>query len=198
MESDLTFREMDGPDLEPWLADLGRLRIAVFREYPYLYDGDPAYEEEYLRVYVRSPRSRVVLLKHGDRVVGATTCLPLEDEGEEFRAPFRGAGIDPATVLYLGESVILREYRGAGAGREFFRRREAHAHRLGLPITAFCAVDRPDDHPARPAGYRPLHAFWERLGYRRRPDLRTTISWKEVGEPEESPKTLTFWLRPSA
>ena len=30
------------------LDDLARLRIAVFRDWPYLYDGDVAYERDYL------------------------------------------------------------------------------------------------------------------------------------------------------
>ena len=78
---------------------------------------------------------------------------------------------------------------------EFFARREAHARRLGLTTTAFCAVDRPADHPARPANHRPLDAFWTRQGYRRRPELQAVFPWKEVGEEQDSPKTLTFWTK---
>lgn len=191
----LTFQGLRGAEVAPHLDELGRLRIEVFREFPYLYDGDPDYERNYLSVYAQSPDSLVVLMRLGSRVVGATTCLPLRDEGPAFQAPFRSAGIDVSTVFYLGESVVLKEHRGGGAGREFFRRRENHARELGYAITAFCAVDRPPDHPARPDGHRPLNAFWERMGYRRRKDLRCTFSWKEIGETGESPKHLTFWLK---
>jgi hypothetical protein len=38
-----------GRDVLAHLPDIARLRIEVFREYPYLYDGDRAYEERYLR-----------------------------------------------------------------------------------------------------------------------------------------------------
>jgi len=62
-------------------------------------------------------------------------------------------------------------------------------------MTTFCAVDRPDDHPLRPAGYRPLDEFWTSLGYQRRPELRATFVWKEIGEATESPKHLTFWTK---
>lgn len=187
--------EVAGPDLAPWIPALGGLRIRVFREYPYLYDGDEAYERDYLSVYLRSPRSLAVLALCGDRPVGATTCLPLADEQEAFQAPFRAAGLDPATFLYLAESVVLPEHRGRGLGREFFARREAHARRLGLKSATFCSVDRPVDHPARPAGWKPLDAFWSGLGYMRRPELRAVFPWKELGETQESPKTLTFWTR---
>ena len=44
MSDTLTFYEVSGEALVPWLDGIGKLRIAVFREYPYLYDGSLAYE----------------------------------------------------------------------------------------------------------------------------------------------------------
>lgn len=194
--SPLRLVEVEGPGLGPWIQALGGLRIKVFQEFPYLYDGDEAYEREYLSVYLRSPRFLAVLALDADgRPVGATTCLPLEDEQEAFRAPFISAGLNPANFLYLAESVVLPEHRGRGLGREFFARREAHARRLGLGRTTFCSVDRRADHPARPAAWKPLDPFWSSLGYVRRPELRAVFPWKELGETQESPKTLTFWTR---
>ena len=196
MPSAFQLIEVRGPELAPWIDVLGELRIAVFREFPYLYAGDLAYERKYLRAYLDCPHSLVVFARdEAGRTVGATTCLPLADETVDFRAPFVRAGVPTDNVLYLGESIVLPEFRGGGLGPEFFARREAHARRLGLRTTAFCAVDRPADHPARPAVHRPLDAFWIRLGYRRRPELQAVFSWKEVGEEQESPKTLTFWTK---
>lgn len=185
-----------GTEVGPWLDRLGALRMEVFREFPYLYDGNPDYEREYLGIYQKSPRSLVVVAQDqsGD-LVGATTCMPLAEESAEFREPFERAGIDPSGFLYFGESIVRRTRRGAGLGREFFARREAHARRLGLSSTAFCAVDRPADHPLRPPDYQPLDAFWTRLGYTKRPELQASFSWKETGEIADSPKTLTFWTK---
>lgn len=182
--------------MAPHLEALGELRIRVFREFPYLYDGSLEYEREYLHAYLRCPQSLVVLAWDSDRVVGATTCLPLRDEGPEFQTPFLEAGYDVDSVCYFGESILLPEYRGLGVGKAFFQRREAHAQTLpGLRWTAFCAVDRAPDHPLRPPGYRPLDGLWERQGYQKQPDLKATFVWKEIGEETESPKTLTFWLK---
>lgn len=196
MNPSFTYEELRGEALRPCLRDLGELRIAVFRDFPYLYDGDLDYEERYLETYVRSARSLVVLLRCGGRLVGATTGLPLADEAPEFQAPFLEADYDLDEVFYFGESIILPECRGQGAGHEFFRRREDHARRVGpFRFTAFCAVDRPADHPSRPADYAPLDAFWNRRGYARQPGLRCEFEWKEVGEAEPSRKGLTFWTR---
>ena len=196
MNEALTMINLHGAEVEPWLDELGRLRIAVFREYPYLYDGTLEYERDYLRTYVRSSDSLVVVLAdEAKRVLGATTCLPLRDEGPEFQQAFIEAGYDVNDVCYFGESILLPELRGRGHGKEFFKRREAQVQKLGLKYSAFCVVDRPDDHPLRPAGYRPLDEFWKSQGYTKNPSMKATFTWKEVGEESESPKTLTFWLK---
>ena len=187
--------EFVGREIEPHLDALGELRIQVFREFPYLYDGSLANEHQYLRRYLDSSRSLVVLAFDGDRAVGATTCVPMADEMAEFQAPFLSANQPLEDICYFGESILLHDYRGRGIGHSFFDRREAHARRLGLAITTFCAVDRPDHHPLRPPDYRSLESFWLGRGYLRRPDLRAALAWREIQDASESTKTLTFWLK---
>lgn len=194
--SPLRVERFTGPEVQRFLPDLARLRIEVFREFPYLYDGDPGYEERYLATYTRSPESVVVVVFDGGRVVGASTGTPLETETPEVQAPFRDHGFDPARIFYFGESVLSRAYRGRGLGVRFFEEREAHALGLGrFTHTAFCAVERPEDHPRRPPGYEPLDRFWRKRGYEKQPHLRTTMSWKELDEEAESPKPMVFWMK---
>ncbi|BDP43081.1 GNAT family acetyltransferase [Deinococcus aetherius] len=195
MPDALTVCPATGDELRAAIPDLARLRQEVFRAFPYLYEGSAEYEERYLRTYLGAPGALVVLARDGERVVGASTAVPLTQETEEVRAPFQPPEFDPGDVLYLGESVLLPEYRGRGVGHRFFDEREAHARRLGLGITAFCAVRRPADHPAQPQGYRPLNAFWQARGYTERPDLETTMTWQDVGEAGETAKPMRFWVR---
>lgn len=191
----LRLKNFHGAELEPHLDALGALRIAVFREYPYLYVGTLENERDYLRTYVQSSGSLVVLAFDDDRVVGATTCLPMLDEGPEFQAAFVQAGYDLSTICYFGESILLPAYRGQGIGKEFFVRRESHVRALGMKLSTFCAVDRPADHPLRPQEYRPLDEFWLGQGYVKHPELQATFVWQEIGEETESPKVLTYWTK---
>ncbi len=185
-----------GEALRPYIPALARLRIAVFRDWPYLYDGDTANEESYLPAYAESPLAAVVLAWAGEVVIGASTCLPLAGETDNVKAPFRAAGIDIARVFYFGESVLLRGYRGIGIGVRFFTEREAHARRVSAcDIAAFCAVQRPAGHPARPANAVPLDRFWRRRGFTFYPDLACEMSWKEIGAAEKTPHRLAFWLK---
>jgi len=187
---------LTGQAILPLLPALARLRVDVFREWPYLYDGDAQYESGYLRTYAKSPRAAIVIALDGEQPVGASTCLPLTDASASVQAPFRERGLDLARFCYFGESVLLAAYRGQGIGVAFFSEREAHARRVSdCDFCCFCAVLRPDEHPARPPDAVPLDAFWRKRGYTLRPDLACAMSWKDVGEPAETTKTLRFWVK---
>ncbi len=137
-----------------------------------------------------------MLVTDGARVVGASTALPLADETEACRRPFLEAGWDVERIFYYGESLLLPAYRGAGHGVRFFVEREAHARRLGrFDWCAFCAVQRPHDHPRRPVDYQPLDEFWNRRGYRHHPELHTEYRWRDLDEANESAKPMSFWLK---
>lgn len=191
----LRIETLSGPALAAHLDALARLRIEVFRDFPYLYDGDFEYEARYLRTYAESPGSMMVLVFDGDAVVGASTCIPLQHETEEIRRPFEQQGQDVRRVFYLGESVLRRAYRGRGIGVRFFEEREAAAREFGYPVCCFCAVARPEDHPLKPEDYVPLDNFWRNRGYEKRPELVSQFGWTDIGEQDETAKPMIYWMK---
>ena len=187
---------LKGAQIAPYIEDLARLRIDVFREFPYLYDGSFEYEARYLDTYVRSADSLCVLVRDQGLVVGASTALPLADETEEFQRPFIDGGWDCSRIFYFAESVVLPAWRGVGLGVRFFAEREAHARALSrFDWCSFCAVQRPSDHPRRPEGYQPLDSFWHKRGFALTAALHTTYYWRDLDEAEESAKPMAFWLK---
>lgn len=191
----IAVRPLAGAELRNALGDLARLRIEVFAAYPYLYAGSLDYERDYLAEFTASPGAVLIAAFDETRVVGAATASPLTDQDDYIRAPFLAAGIDPGSVFYFGESVLLPAYRGQGIGHAFFDYREAAAGEFGAARTSFCAVIRPEDHPARPKDYTPLDAFWTRRGYAPVPGLTGEFHWQEHGEAAESAKPMQFWMR---
>lgn len=191
----ITVRALTGTALEAALDDVARLRITVFRAWPYLYDGDLAYEQRYMQTYRGSARAIVAGAFDGARLVGAATGTPMEDHADDFAASFTGTGLALSDIFYCAESVLLPDYRGQGIGHRFFDIREAHARAMGRKYVAFCAVIRPLDHPARPTNYRPLDAFWRKRGYAPMPGIIAEFGWKDIGDATETKKPLQFWIR---
>ncbi len=195
-ETGFEIEAVRGAAIAAYVPEIARLRTQIFRAFPYLYDGDDAYERTYLQTYVDAARSVAIVARAAGRVVGVSTGIPLAAETAEFRAPFEAADIDVRRVFYCGESVLEPAYRGRGIYNRFFAGREAHARSLGgFTTSAFCAVRRPADDPRRPPGYVPLDAVWRRFGYAERPDLVARYAWKDVGDAAETEKPMTFWLK---
>lgn len=177
----LSTTRCSGADIAGHVDALAALRIRVFRDFPYLYDGEIAYEREYLVTYVQSARSLAFLVHDGDVLIGATTALPLADEEPAFRQALADAGFDVSSVFYFGESLLLPDYRGRGLGHRFFDEREAWARQAGaFRHTCFCAVERPVGHPLRPLGHEPLNRFWRKRGYTRRDDITAVCRWQHI------------------
>ncbi len=181
---------LSGPELDAAIAPLAALRITVFRAWPYLYDGSEAYEAKYLAEFAATPGAVIVGAFSGDTLVGAATASPLAGQSSGFLGPIEAAGIDASELFYFGESVLLPDYRGKGLGHAFFDAREQAARAAGAAGSMFAAVVRPDDHPARPADYRPLDGFWRARGYAPVPGLVTQIAWQDVGDTAESAKPM--------
>lgn len=184
-----------GEQMRARLDDLARLRIEVFRAWPYLYEGSLEYERGYIARYAQARTGTIVVALDGETVVGASTALALDEEADYVRAPFVRAGMDTAEIFYFGESVLLPQYRGHGIGVKFFEEREAGARAFGYPLCCFCGVQRPDDHPMKPADYVPLDAFWGKRGYVQRPDLVASFSWRDIGDVAETAKPMVYWMK---
>ncbi len=192
-QSGIGVKAVVGSDAAPYLPALAELR--VFREFPYLYEGDEDAERAYLQTYMGSKELLLVLVLDNDRIVGASSALPLRDETEEIRAPFERSRMDVSTFLYLGESVLESQYRGQGIGARLFEFREAYARALGLTWTTFCAVERMANDFRRPPAYRPLDDFWHRRGYEKHPELSTTMFWHEIEQSQATAQKMIFWLK---
>jgi len=186
---------ISGPEVEPYLPALAQLRIRVFREFPYLYEGTMAAEEQYLLTYRNSPDSVLVIAQDGETIIGVSTALPLTDHEASVHLPFLENNYNLAEVFYYGESVLLPEYRKQGIGVAFFQERERFAKKLQrFKWAAFCGVVRPKDHPLRPADYEPLDEFWKNRGFHST-EMYAHMEWPDVDEQQPTKKSLRFWIK---
>ena len=190
----LAYRIYRGAEIAAIVPDLARLRIMVFSDWPYLYEGDLAYETGYLARYAQGG-AIVVAAYDGAQMVGAATGMPLLQHDDDFSGALAACDIAAEDVFYCAESVLMQDHRGQGAGHMFFDAREAEARAQGKTYSAFCAVVRPADHPMAPKDYRPLIEFWRKRGYQKLDGVFEEFSWLGIGDSEKTQKRLQFWIK---
>ncbi len=118
----LDVKSLTGEEISTVLPALARLRMVVFRDWPYLYDGTLEYEETYLAKLAAAPGAVCVIARDGDEIVGASTAAPMIEHADEFAEPFEKAGFDLDKIFYCGESVLLKSHRGPWPRPRLLRR----------------------------------------------------------------------------
>jgi len=191
----ITLTRYRGEEAIPYLQAMAELRMKIFHEFPYLYEGDWEAEKDYVQTQLRCPDSIYVIAFDGDEVVGASAALPLCYETEAVQKPFLEQHWDIQDVFYLAESVLDKRYRGQGLYREFFQNREQAAREYGCHWAAFCCVERQTNDPRRPYQYHPLDKVWRHFGYRKDCSLKTAFVWREIDEEQPTPKPMVFWTK---
>jgi GNAT superfamily N-acetyltransferase len=193
--SDISFEKCSGEAVNAHLGELARLRLEIFREYPYLYDGEPEHELKYLRIYAEAPGGCAIVAVDGDGVVGAVTGVPFCHEIAEFTVPFAASTFPVAETYYVGELLFFPAYRGQGLGSRLFAMIEEHVRSLGNFRFLTCAtVERAADHPLHPPGHVPIDLFCLKHGFTKHPELRTSIPWREI-DGVERPHEMVFWVK---
>lgn len=196
IESTLSVTSFTKQSVKDWIPQIAALRIEVFAEYPFLYVGDLEYEQRYLNKFLTMKDGIVVAAMDGEDLIGISTGYPFIYDAENLQKLFISSHRKPEEYFCFGESVLKKSYRGLGLGRKFFEEREHHVKQLGhYKYICFYTSTRPLDDPQRPSDYRPLAPFWNRMGYREHPELLGTVSYQEIGEAEESPKQMIFWIK---
>jgi GNAT superfamily N-acetyltransferase len=192
----LRIEPVTGEALQRALPALARLRIEIFREWPYLYEGTLDYEANYIERFARLKGGVIVVASDAGEAVGAATAAPMAGQNPDVTAPFVERGYDLATLFYFGESVLKRGYRGRGIGHAFFDQREKVARAVpGVTQATFSGVVRAPDDPRRDPGYRPLDGFWRKRGYAPVAGLVGHYSWTDIGDKEQTRKPMQFWMR---
>lgn len=188
-------KALKGAEARKYVDDIADMRISMFKEYPYLYDGSIEYEREYLETYFKSENSIILLVFDKDKVVGFSNVIPFVEETAELKKPFEGNKLDVKDYLYIGEVMLKDRYRGKGLLRKFFEHHENYAKEHGYPYLTFITSKRPDNHPMKPSDYRELGPIWEHFGYSLDDRLVAEFKWKQIDTGKEEENSLSFWVK---
>ncbi len=194
--TDIHVRSFNGSALKPYHHSVAKLRMEVFREYPYFEEPDLEREARFLKKLFQTKESIGVLIFDNTTLVGASLGYPLSIEESALHRPFKEQRLDPESYFYFGDSTLLKAYRGRGIGHHFFDAREAHvAHYKKFKHICFCVPEDLEENLKKPKDFIPLHDFWRKRGYIQHPDMKCSLSWKNIGDNVPSEKKMVFWTK---
>lgn len=191
----ISLQAFTGEEAKKYLKQIANIRITMFKEFPYLYEGSLEDEEEYLNIYFSSINSIVLLVLDGDEVVGFSNSIPLNEEMEEIKTPFITNDIDIKKYLYIGELMIKEKYRNKNLSNIIAKSHEEHARENNYTNMVFMTVIRPDNHPLKPKNYRPLEPLWKSLGYKPLERMKINFTWKQVDGDIPQENQLGIWSK---
>jgi GNAT superfamily N-acetyltransferase len=152
-----------GLAVSPYIKDLAKLRMETLKDFPYLYKGELEKEIEYFeRTYLSSNDSWFLLYLSGAGVVGGIGITPLDMLPNEIKEIFIINRLDIVDFMYIGEAMLLKEYRERGLFKNMLSFAENQAKSAGKKYTVFLHVER---EMASNKNNRSGDAFWEKYGY---------------------------------
>lgn len=183
-------------ELIPFIAEQ---RLAIFKEYPYLYQGNYEGEYMYLAWFASLPHSAVAVAYQNSQPIGFFTGTAFADFAPHFQGSFElfeNAGLDPAIYYYLSEAIVLPEYRNKSLCRHMTQALEQYARARGFSAGCF-TCEQHEHHPLKPAGYKELGPLFAKLGYRKT-ELTIFFAWDTIqldGSIKAASHPLTYWVR---
>ena len=196
MDKKIRIESYRGEAVRKFIPAIAKLRMEVFREYPYLYIGDEEYEKRYLEKFITAKDAIVVVAWDKEEIIGISTGFPFIYEAEAMQRPFLKARLNADDFFYFGEFVLQKKYRGRGIGHQFFVLQDEHVRNLGrFKYICLCVVKRSDEDPKRPLDYKPSTKFWQDRGFVKHPELIALYPWQEIDEDKETLKEMVFWIK---
>ena len=182
-------------NIESCLEPLAALRLEIFREYPYLYEGLREDELCYLKSYVAAPDACVILSQESGTIEGAVTGMPLIHEDAQMLSAFTENSLDVEGFYYVGELLLYQAFRNRGLGSKLLGQMEAHIRSLGKYCKLTCAtLERPDDNPARPLESTPITRFLAHSCFVMLPGVTTQFPWRETDGVKRE-HLMQFWVK---
>ena len=198
--NDFKIKILQGTQLTLLDTFIAKQRLAVFKEYPYLYRGTFSEEYAYLGWFLKLPHTAVAVAYRQDEPVGFLTGTSFTDFDEHFEGTidlFKKAGFDHTLYYYFGEVIILPEYRGLGLSKQLFAAMENYV-RTKTSFSKACFVcEEHEQHPLKPKDYKELSVLWLRFGYKKT-DLPVYFNWPTIqqnGQTKEQEHVMNYWIK---
>lgn len=195
-----TIKVLTHKELEPLLPFVAQLRVDIFKNYPYLYDGDIQEEMDDLQKYAQDDNSALAIAYRNDTPIGFLGGSDLTAYSWHFENSvpdmFKNAGLNPQEYYYFTDVIILPEHRGNGLSPQLFKALEKYAQNKGSNGSCFI-TEHHENHPLKPDNHKSLVPLWNGLNYKKS-TLITYASWpthQADGTIKQERHPLVFWFK---
>jgi hypothetical protein len=182
-----------GEKIKDVIDELGNFRITIFKEYPYLYDGNLDYERKYLSRYGNISDSILLLVRDKEGILGAATGIPLVNDEPEFTEPFKDKNLDE--IFYIGELMIRKDNRSKGIGTLLLKNMLDLIDKNQFKTVCLYTVDRGNNHPLKPDFYQSPDSLWRKFGFEKHSSHIVYLSWRDLGNVAETKKPMNVWIK---
>lgn len=199
MQAHYSLKLLTSSELQEIVPFMVEQRIAAFRDYPYLYEGNTKEENEYCQWFVRQSHSAVAVAYWNGQPAGFVSGTSFTDFDIHFKASidlFENNGLDPKKFYYIPEVIIMPEHRKKGLARKLLNLIEQHAQKLGYQSS--CLVhETHEHHPLKPINYQTSENIWLKHGYWKT-GMIIKFPWLTL-QPDSSLKNedheLRYWIK---
>lgn len=189
-----------GKDAAEYIDYVSQLRIDIFKEYPYLYEGELEYEKQYMHGYTTDKKSMIAVAKVNGELAGVSTGIPLISDSEivaDAKNVFAKQNVEVGDYYYYGEVIVLPKFRGHGITTKLYSEQNQLIQEWGFKHVCILTVVREENHSLKPKDYKSPDGMWKHLGFFRN-DLTIDYHWPTI-HPDKSVKdvnnTLEFWTK---
>jgi GNAT superfamily N-acetyltransferase len=189
-----------GADSSEYIELVSELRINTFKEFPYLYSGNLAYEKEYMQGYTADVQAMITLARVDNRLAGIATGIPLVSDSDivkDANLAFTQNNLDSSQYYYYGEIIVLPEYQKQYIAKQLLSVQDEIIKAWDYRYSCLLTVIREDNHPQRPALYLSSDRAWERLGYIKM-NLQSHYHWPTImsdASVRECVHPMQFWKK---
>lgn len=175
---------------------LAALRSAYFADYPYLRAPDERAALDEMRRLCLDPEVVIVTAHDGDVLAGCIIAAPIrEADAGRYDDWFERNGLDPSRWMHALYTLTWPGYHRQGVNAAMGDLVTAELARRGIEGRIAMVIQRPQDDPKAPAGWRDPVGFFLRRGYEHTGIAPLTVSWTDIGDDAPTPKRYIFMVK---
>lgn len=172
---------------------LAELRAAYFGEYPYLQTPDRKAALDEMRRLCLDPNVLMVTAHDDGILVGSIIVGPIgESDTVRHGDWFERNGLDRSRWMHALYTLTQPHYRQQGVNAAMGDLVSAELARRGVEGRIAMVIQRPQDDPKAPAGWRDPVGFFLRRGYEHTDIAPLPASWCDIGDDEPTGKHYIF------